>query len=110
MISMKENIVRENWIKAASEIGFEILSPYKINIENRILEVFAFLPKYGSNNGMIVELTSEPLFIINQDIVSYSKRNKCFYSFINIDIFLEYNKSEFIDLLDDWGCFGNNNV
>jgi len=86
--------VQENWIRALKKLNFEIHCPYIINYDNEEIEVFAFLPNYGSENGIILQLTAPPDFDADKRIIEYAKQNRCGYSFINVQVYLEY-KEEF---------------
>uniref|UniRef100_UPI00404A1541 hypothetical protein n=1 Tax=Flavobacterium sp. TaxID=239 RepID=UPI00404A1541 len=107
MILNKKQIqnIRGNWIKASVHFKFKIISPYAISQDDGIKEVFAFLPEYGSSNGMIVELIFPPEYHIDKALINWSKQNEKFYSFINIENFLEYDEIYFKEALEDWAKF-----
>jgi hypothetical protein len=107
MILNKKQIqnVQENWIKASLHFKFKIISPYTIFQDDEIKEVFAFLPEYGSSNGMIVELIFPPEYHIDKALIEWSKQTKTIYSFINIENFLVYNEIYFREVLEDWAKF-----
>lgn len=102
----KIRIARNNWIKASKQIGFILKTPYHFTINGEDKVAFAFLPEYGSINGMVVALMFLPMFEMDDDIIKWAKANQCFYSFINIDGSLVYDKKFIMDSLDDWGKFG----
>ncbi len=104
-----ESIIRRNWLKAAQELNFEIITPYTISIDGNDRKVFAFLPDYGSKQGAIVCLSAQPncdWHIKSSDhdeIWSWGLANKRFCSIIYItNDNLVYDKEYFIDILEDW--------
>jgi hypothetical protein len=93
---------RENWIKASLSLRFRLVTPYFVDVNGIKKEVFAFLPEYGSSNGVIICLTSAPDFETDRDIINWAKENKFFYSFINIESCQKYDEDYFRDALEDW--------
>jgi hypothetical protein len=80
-------IARENWIKAAAELRFAIVTPYIHPFQGGEIEIFAYLPEYGSANGALVDLLHPPGCGTNKKIVEIARDSERFYSFINIDDF-----------------------
>ena len=95
---------RENWIKASKELEFKIISPYYILVDGRKQEVFAFLPEYGSVNGTLVFLMC-PSDFKSSYLSKWARRNKIFYSYLNVDELLEYDQRTFREALKDWRKF-----
>ena len=93
---------RKNWLEASVDLNFELITPYLVEIGGKIKDLFAYLPQYGSPNGMIVVLTTYPDYRIDESIVKFAKEHEYFYSFIEVSDFLEYNRDYFIELLNDW--------
>jgi hypothetical protein len=96
-------IARETWIKASNDLDFKIITPYSLMVDGRKQEVFAFLPEYGSHNGTFVFLMSAPEYNTDNYLAKWAKRRRILSSFINVDVFLNYNKKHFIEILKDWG-------
>ncbi|WP_109831275.1 hypothetical protein [Reichenbachiella versicolor] len=95
-------IIKETWQEASSKLSFEIIMPYKIESNDFEVEVFGFLPNYGSENGMLVEIMYPPYFEMDRNIIQWAKGNDCFYAFINADEYLKYDKNKFMEILEDW--------
>jgi hypothetical protein len=102
-----ENIstAREVWLTASKIFGFKIITPYRIIVDGLEKEAFGFLPEYGTLKGTLVQLTSPPNFETDEDISKWAKENNFSCSFINIEMYLEYNEARFKDTLEDWGKF-----
>lgn len=61
MINVKQvEIARGNWLKASEELKFKIVTPYLLEINGITKTAFAYLPEYGSPNGVILGLTAAP--------------------------------------------------
>ncbi len=97
--------IEENWLFASRKLNFEIVCPFLIKSEGIEKKVFAFLPTYGSKNGMIIDFIYPPDFYIDTKIINLAKKNGYYYSFINPDKFLIYNEGNFMEALEDWGNF-----
>jgi hypothetical protein len=98
-------IGRMNWIKASSELSFNIISPYIYQFHDRNIEIFAYLPEYGSKKGILYDIIFPPEYETNKDVIHIAKIMECFCSFINIDTIQEYNKKYFEETLNDWGKY-----
>ncbi|MDP4183707.1 MAG: hypothetical protein Q8862_00920 [Bacteroidota bacterium] len=100
--------VRDNWILASERIGFKIVSPYTITYNGKEKQVFAFLPKYGSTQGMIIDLIFPPDYKEDNDVTDLGKQNGFYWSFINVESYSkEYDERLFIETLLDWGEYKN---
>ena len=109
MITFKQiAIARENWLRASKELSFEIITPILLKTNGIAKKGFAYLPEYGSPNGIVVELITAPDYKADNHIVKWAKLKNCFYSFINIEELLIYDQSYFRELLEDWKKFKSN--
>ncbi|GHT35576.1 hypothetical protein FACS189434_13600 [Bacteroidia bacterium] len=102
-MTTKEQIetVRNNWLRVSRELGFKIVTPYLFTLNGVEQEAFAFLPEYGSPNGIIIDLMIEPYYETNEDVKVFAKIKACFWSFIGTG----YDRDLIIDALEDWGKF-----
>ncbi len=100
-IKIKEK-VRSYWLLASKNLNFEIVTPFTVTINNKKREVFAYLPKYGSKNGMIIELIGPPEYATDKEVIIWARQKGYFSSFMNIEDFKVYNESNYIDALRDW--------
>ncbi len=90
------------WNEASEFFNFKMLAPYTLTINGVDKEVFAFIDGYGSPNGTLVNLTSEPDFEIDIEISEWAEKNNVFVSFINVDLFQSFDKNYFTEILKDW--------
>ncbi|HET7001558.1 MAG TPA: hypothetical protein VFI33_09625 [Puia sp.] len=100
-------IARNNWLKAAEELDFNITTPFEILVGNVEKEVFGYLPDYGSQNGAIVELM-EVSQETDNTLSDWARDNKVFLSYCNINTFLVYDVSYFREILKDWKIIRSN--
>jgi hypothetical protein len=98
----EKEIIRQTWKRAASDFEIEIITPYHIEVFGQRTEIFAFVPNIGSRKGTIVELVCSPDYSINKNIVEWANRSSYHYSFVNKDDFIEYSRSTFEELFEDW--------
>ena len=90
-------LARKNLLTASSELRFQIITPFKINFNGTPKEIFALIPEYGSPSGTIIELISSPKFNIDLNLKNWATLNKYYFSSINIDCILDYNKDFIIE-------------
>lgn len=97
----KFKIARKNFALASEEFGFEFQSPFSLLNE---IEVFGYIPNYGSKNGVVICFVTPPDFATDRRVVAWCKEMDCFYAFLNIELFIgEYKRSIFREMLRDWG-------
>ena len=96
--------VSEAWVKAGTELGFELNAPFAIELDGESVVCVAFLPHFGGPKGMIVAVL-ERQAPIDQRIVQYSRKQGLFYSFVGLN-YGNYERSRFIEALEDWGYYG----
>ncbi|GHV57996.1 hypothetical protein FACS1894182_08450 [Bacteroidia bacterium] len=96
------DFARKTWLQASKILDFKIATPYFLKLNGIQKEVFAFLPEYGSSNGMIIGLASQ---YEDKDIRNWAMKHDCYYSFIYPESHLVYDKNIFSDSLDDWGKY-----
>lgn len=94
------------WRKASRQLGFKLVSPYRVKNGTKVLTCFGFLPHWGSKNGMLIGITRQPDFEIDAALKTYAEKKKMFYSFINPGGYIRYDEAYFKDTLADWGYFG----
>ena len=97
--------VCDSWQIAARVLSISVEAPYVIK-KNDLIDIpcVAYLPDFGSANGMVIGLTSDPS---NKAIQSAAVSLQLYYSFINPDFYQHYNDEEFQEALVDWGFFGD---
>ena len=99
----KIEIIRSNCLRAAEDFGFEFESPFSLTDG---LEVFGYIPNYGSENGAVICLDSSMNPEADQRIHEWRKEMECFRSTLSTDFYAaEYNRSDFREMLRDWGRF-----
>jgi hypothetical protein len=101
----KIEMARINWMKASDELGFKFISPYSVTEDNKEYVFFAFIPKYGSPKGTIIDLIFAPAYEMSNKTIEIANANGCLYSFINIDSIIDYNREYFLDIIEDWGKY-----
>lgn len=98
----------DNWILASKEFGFKIQAPYILQKGEEEIYCVAYLPDFGSKNGMIIDIINPPDFIPTPRLEDLCSKMNLFYSSINSEIYSEYLKDSYIEALIDWGYFGDN--
>ena len=92
---------KENILNASLEFGFRIICPYYYLYNNDIIEIFTYLPEFGSPKGTLVDLIFPPKYETNKIIINIAKKMNCHYSFLNINEIQKFDINYFIELLND---------
>ena len=96
-------IARNHFILASEEFDFAFESPFALTDE---LEVFGYIPNYGSKNGVVICLRPPENTQIDRRIIDWCKEMECFYSILIIEPLLGvYKRSYFREMLRDWGKY-----
>jgi hypothetical protein len=103
--------VSSAWRMAAAALSIRIEAPYPLEgADGREILCIAFLPDFGSPKGMVIGLACRPNYKIDGTLKLSAETRGLFYSFINPDIYEQYNDEVFKEALVDWGYFGNENI
>ena len=99
----KIELIRNNFLRAAEDFGVEFESPFSLADG---LEVFGYIPNYGSRNGAVICLDSSMNPEAAQRIHEWCKEMECFCSTLSTEFYaVEYKRSVFREMLRDWGRF-----
>jgi len=102
----KINELKERWLMMAKELNFEIITPYVLSHNEKSVECFAFLPHFGSINGMILSIVFPPDYETSNEISEICRNTGKYCSFINYETYINSNRQKFCETLIDWGYFG----
>jgi hypothetical protein len=107
---MKPNLFDEAvkvWRTAGVDLAIQLEAPVVIPSANSESQTaLAYLPDFGSSNGVIVDGGHAPAFKGNRIVKDYASERNCFYSIVNLELYKVYDREHFIEMLLDWGYFG----
>ena len=89
------------WKIAAEELGLDIICPLKVNTENGKVNYPLLIKNFGGKKGTII--ARHELFID----FPMPKDKDYYFSAVNVDYYSKYNKENFIETLEDWGFYGD---
>lgn len=95
------------WQKAAKEFGIDVVCPYHLVTRFGSVDCLAFLPHFGGANGMLIDLTSPPDFATDEKLTEVAKKTGLKWSFLNAEVYGDYDNAVFREALIDWGYFGD---
>lgn len=101
---MDSNKLINAWREASKDLKINIQSPFILLIEdNRNLRFDILIEDFGQPKGTIILLVD--------DMTDFNTPEKYGYycSALNPLSYANYDRQLFIDTLNDWGYFGNNN-
>jgi len=89
------------WATAASDLGVEVTAPCTIHARNGDpIEFVAHVRDFGTRGGTLVWYMPDPLPTRQLPTTSY------FVSVLNPNIYFDYDRERFIELLEAWGWTG----
>lgn len=92
-----------SWKIAHVELGIDIISPYVMNTKGGKVEFPILVRRFGRKKGTLITTHAE--FTDNDIPVD----KDYYFSIVNEKEYSEYNKELFIETLEDWGYFGDEN-
>jgi hypothetical protein len=112
-MSIEEQKVKltEVWQTAASRLSVRVEAPYLLkSADGAEVMCVAFLPDFGGTHGTVVGCLCSPTFEADKKIARVAKSVGTFYSFMNFDIYSDYNEERFKEALIDWGFYGSDYI
>jgi hypothetical protein len=89
-------------LKASSSLNFKFISPYNFKYNDVNYDLFGYLPEFGLENGILIDIIFPPEFYTDKNIIEISKQMNCGYSFINYETVKIYDENYFMEILEDW--------
>ena len=86
--------------EATKELGLDCVSPYEVELKNGDTIVYlALIKEFGSPKGTL---------ICSRSVCpeGYSEEYKYFVSVLSHDYYFPYHRTDYIEMLQDWGWFG----
>lgn len=89
------------WIEASKDLGVKIKTPFRLQLDrDNFIECILLVEDFGSNLGTMVFVESD--WLGNKQIESSG------YGISTLsDSYQKYERDSFIDMLNDWGYFGD---
>jgi len=97
------------WRDAGDKLGFKVTAPFKLESGGQTACCIAFLPDFGSPQGVVIAPTMPPAFDTDPLIKQLVGIKGCFCSFMSAVGWDEYDEAAIKDALIDWGFFGSEN-
>ena len=91
------------WQEAATELGFQFISPFTATAHTgKKFEALALVSQYGGRIGTLISVGGEP----SADAM-YPMGEGYSESCLGRTGYLKYNRAEWIEMLCDWGFWGD---
>ena len=92
------------WFAAASDLGIRVTAPFVLvdSEDHRELELIALIHDFGGPSGTLVTTTNVDVGEIEKAAAS----SGYFLSLLSREAYGRYDRSLFVDTLNDWGYFG----
>lgn len=98
---MTREAVIDAWRKAAEDLNIDVVAPFDWCGEGRHYQFIALVKGFGSSLGTLVA------DIVDEDDSSdIADASGCYWSAISRESYSNYDRDEFISMLNDWGWFG----
>lgn len=92
------------WCDAAVDLGIDVVAPYSLTRpEYTRLELPALVKRFGRPHGTVADVFSNT--IGSGQLGESLLQDDYFYSLINPDVYVAYERDAFVEALVDWGWF-----
>ena len=93
--------LQQKWKSAAEDLGIEIVIPFRSSLSNgKEIRGEFLLPQFGRKKGMIITTKFEDIGVSREDLILEHYGYSVLREPRRIE---EYNRSIFIEVLQDWG-------
>ena len=94
------------WREASVALGIEVVAPYILRVGPRRVKCIAYVAHFGGPNGIVIGPSWPPDFQTDEDLVQCAKSRDLCYSFLNLEVYRNYDAETFREALRDWGYCG----
>lgn len=94
------------WREAERQLGICLTAPYEFVTHSISRTCIAYLPDFGSINGMIIDAAFAPFYDTDERLIEEAAKLGLFVSSINVDTYDVFDKVVYREALSDWGFFG----
>lgn len=94
------------WGEASRRLGIKIASPFVLRAGEISVDCIAFLPQFGSLNGMVIGACLPPEFDTDPALIRCAQMSGLYYSFINPERYAVFDEERFKEALSDWQFYG----
>src|SRR5436190_3968968 len=100
------NRLVQSWVKASRLLRIQVSAPLSASHGGRVVEGVAFLPDFGSANGMVIGAAFRPGLITDDTLETFANRKQMFYASLSLPGYQDYSEEKYKEALNDWGYFG----
>ena len=102
-MQQRRNSMACAWLEARDDLGIRVVHPFTFEIPGglRATTVGVYLPDFGSNRGTLLISRFDP-----PAMDDLADRADYFQSGLNPECYEPYDRSTYIETLNDWGWFG----
>jgi hypothetical protein len=104
-VKSKDQIINV-WKQAAKVLAITIEAPFSFTSGGKVFDCIAFLPDFGSENGMVIDGITGPNFDTQEGLQSATSEKGWFISFVNMEEYSVFDEKMFKETLADWGYYG----
>ncbi|KRC65109.1 hypothetical protein ASE12_10250 [Aeromicrobium sp. Root236] len=95
--------IADAWRTAGVELGIHVTAPARVQLGSAVGEFDAFVADFGSGAGTLVASSHRVLDSATREA---AKRSGFFVSQVDPESYAVFDRSLFVDTLNDWGWFG----
>jgi len=102
-----KRLLVEAWLQASKEMNIRVIAPYVVQDSSIEHSFVAYLPDFGNENGMIIDIMDPEDYSSLPELKEVAKNKNLYYSAINPEEYKNFNEEIFHEALIDWGYFGD---
>lgn len=103
--NLRAHLARQ-WRFAANDLRIKVEAPFSFVSRGADYNCVAYLPDFGTPDGMIIELVCAPHYVPDPVFQSAVEAVGLHCSFISYDFYKQYDEREYKAALRDWGFLG----
>lgn len=92
------------WIEAKNDLNIKVIHPFVFETKDglKIESIGVFIPDFGSKNGTLLTCRFD-----SDEVMDLADETTFYQSGLNPHSYEPYDRTLYIDTLNDWGWFGS---
>ena len=98
----QDELIIKAWLDAAKDLDIEVIAPFVLNARSgHLFNFIALVKKFGSSKGALVTTNDH-----EAGSPDAAEEQGYYWSALYPESYLSYNRKEVMEMLNDWGWFG----
>src|SRR5579859_4323567 len=94
------------WNDAARDLSITIVAPFTLQVDDRRHQCLVWVPYFSNRRGNLVIAAEMPRMLVDPVFKDDARRNGYTFSIVNVTDATTYDRTRFVDTLNEWGYYG----